>query len=148
MDNKFFEQILANAESKKNAEQKIKAEVLKQSKEVLKDYAKPILDFLFLINEKYVFNKDTEYKCDKVFLQYGFTREKFESEIEKNVNFQIPIVKLDATIDYIHIGIKEDLVCYVKVSNNTVRNFKEFVSIEEFFNYIAEQVVKHGELKV
>lgn len=64
MDNHFFEQILANAQSKKNAEQKIKAEVLKQSKEVLRDYAKPILDFLFLINEKYVFN-------DRVFMS-GF----------------------------------------------------------------------------
>lgn len=147
MDNHFFEQILANAQSKKNAEQKIKAEVLKQSKEVLRDYAKPILDFLFLINEKYVFNKNTEYKCDKVFIQHEQSKEKFESDIEKNTNISISIVKLDATIDYIHIGIKDDLVCYIKVSNNTVRNFKDFVSVEEFFSYIAEQVVKHGELK-
>lgn len=147
MDNHFFEQILANAQSKKNAEQKIKAEVLKQSKEVLRDYAKPILEFLFLINEKYVFNKNTEYKCDKVFIQHEHSKEKFESDIEKNTNISISIVKLDATIDYIHIGIKDDLVCYIKVSNNTVRNFKDFVSVEEFFSYIAEQVVKHGELK-
>lgn len=144
MDNQFFEHILATAKKKRDAEQAIKAETKKQSKEVLLDYIKPVLSFLDLINENYSFNKKTQY--EHLFKFSKHKTEKVNVDIEKDGLANLSIIQL-AGRDYIHFKVTADLKCVISMSENTVRNFKEFETVEDFITYFAELVVAVGELK-
>jgi hypothetical protein len=144
MDNQFFEHILANAAKKKEAEQAIKSEIVKQSKEVLLDYIKPVLSFLDLVNSNYSFKKNTQYEHLFKFSEHNTEKVKFD--IEKNGRAKLSIIQLEGR-DYIHFHTKEDLKCVISMSENTVRNFKEFETVEDFITYFAELVVAVGELK-
>lgn len=142
MNNEFLLEHLKLAEQKRKQELILNEENKKSRTEVLKTFAAPIFDFLFLINERYSFNKETSYSHDKKFLSQYATREKLEDQINKGQHYiKIPIRHLEGR-DYLQFSVGSNLETEISLSHNTTSNYKYFQTFEEFVVYVSEQVVK------
>jgi hypothetical protein len=147
MNNEFFKEQLRIAEVKVNEETKAKAAALESKTNVLKEFSKPILDFLFYLNENVSFNKNTPYNSDKTLLSTltTQTREKLEGQA-KDMWIKIHIVTMISkysSFDYITIHIDDNYNCSINYDNNTTQKRHTFTDVQSFIEDFSIIVAKN-----
>jgi len=137
MGTEFFKEQLRIAEVKREQEISLLNHKVKSKNAVLKEFSKPIIDFLTYINENYSFNKDTHYKHDKKLFNEPFIIKDDITYYTKN------LLNINGR-DYLSITINDDLVGEIVMSHNTTSNFITFNTIQLFIEYYSNEIVKVG----
>jgi hypothetical protein len=140
MTTEFFKEQLRIAEIKREQELTLLSYKVKSKNEVLKEFSKPIIDFLNYINENYSFNKNTHYEHDKKLFNDAFI-------IKDDITyFTKKLLQINGR-DYLTISINDNLFGEISMSHNTTSNFITFESqscVQLFIEYYCAEVVKVG----
>ena len=137
MGTEFFKEQLRIAEVKREQEIFLLNNKVKSKNTVLKEFSKPIIDFLNYINENYSFNKNTHYTHDKKLFNDPFI-------IKDDITcFTKKLLQINGR-DYLTISINDDLVGEIVMSHNTTSNFIRFNTIQLFIEYYSNEIVKVG----
>jgi hypothetical protein len=140
MTTEFFKEQLRIAEVKREQELFLLDHKVKSKNALLKEFSKPIADFLNYINENYSFNKDTHYEHDKKLFNDAFI-------IKDDITyFTKKLLQINGR-DYLTISINDNLSGEINMSHNTTSNFITFVSpscVQLFIEYYCAEVVKVG----
>ena len=137
MGTEFFKEQLRIAEVKREQEIFLLNNKVKSKNTVLKEFSKPIIDFLNYINENYSFNKNTDYTHDKKLFNDPFI-------IKDDITcFTKKLLQINGR-DYLTISINDDLVGEIVMSHNTTSNFIRFNTIQLFIEYYSNEIVKVG----
>ena len=137
MTTEFFKEQLRIAEVKREQELFLLNHKVKSKNALLKEFSKPIIDFLNHINENYSFNKDTHYEHDKKLFNDAFIIKDDITYFNKKL---LPINGRD----YLTISINDNLSGEISMSHNTTSNFITFNSVQLFIEYYCTEVVKVG----
>jgi len=129
-----FEQKMKIAELKLENEKFLHQKNMEFKNNLFKEYSKNLVDFLNYINENYLFNEFTHYETDK---------KLFNKKIEINDTnfFNLNINEIENR-NYLCFYITSENNFYIELSENKVRNFKNFNSINDFINYFSYQILK------
>lgn len=147
MNNEFFKEQLRLAEIKVNEEAKAESALLESKANVLKEFSKPVLDFLFYLNENVSFNKKTPYISDKKLISTltTQTREKLESKSD-SLRIKIVIIRMlskYSTFDHIILQIDDKYNCSINYSDNTTQNRHTFTDVQSFIEDFSIIVAKN-----
>ena len=140
MTTEFFKEQLRIAEIKREQELTLLSHKVKSKNTVLKEFSKPIGDFLDYINENYSFNKDTHYTTDKKLFNDPFI-------IKDDITYFTKKLLTINGRDYLTITINDNLSGEITMSHNTTSNFITFVSpncVQLFIEYYCAEIVKVG----
>ena len=137
MTTEFFKEQLRIAEVKREQELFLLNHKVKSKNALLKEFSKPIIDFLNHINENYSFNKDTHYEHDKKLFNDAFIIKDDITYFNKKL---LPINGRD----YLTISINDNLSGEISMSHNTTSSFILFNSVQLFIEYYCTEVVKVG----
>lgn len=150
MNNEFFKEQLRIAELKADEERKIKDQIKQSKTELLKEFSKPVIDFLFFIHENYTFNRNSDYKSDKKLVGYNFTKEYFLERLENtHYRIDIPICGFytdDGYVDYIEIRIDDNMNCCIVYSKNTTQDIKIFNGLQSFVTDFSLVIAKNRDI--
>lgn len=133
MNNEFFLEQLRIAEIRVNEKQKIETQIIESKKEVLREFVKPVLDFIFFINENYTFNAMSGYIYDKTLIDHIYSKDYFIGQIGNNLSIRIrSLIAEYGEITYLIFRIDDNMNCSVEYSHNTTRTHKVFTDIQSF----------------